>query len=187
MKKYHFCQRSPQRGFALIEAMVSLVVLAFGVLGLIGFQMQTLRDTRDSVGRSRAIVSIQDIADRMRINPNLVPANYTVGFGAVAPPATNCTAGPCTTAQLAAFDIWRWKANVAVALPGGQAAIAPSLSDPRQFAVMVGWLENKSDALASDAADRTINKSTAIGGVAVNGMVCPVGLTCHLVYVQPFL
>ncbi|OGB21181.1 MAG: type IV pilus modification protein PilV [Burkholderiales bacterium RIFCSPLOWO2_02_FULL_57_36] len=186
MKKNPLGQCSPQRGFALIEAMVSLVVLAFGVLGLIGFQMQTLRDTRDSVGRSRAIVGIQDIGDRMRINPNLVPANYTAGFGAVATP-TDCTAAPCTTAQLAAFDIWRWKANIAAALPGGQAAIAPSPSDPRQFAVMVGWLENKSDALASDAADRTVNKGTAIGGIAVNGMLCPVGLTCHLVYVQPFL
>lgn len=177
-------RRASQRGVTLIESLVALVVLALGVLGLIGFQLQTLRDTRDSVGRSRAIVNVQDIAERMRINPNATAADYTSNFGAVAAPNLNCLIAACSVTQLAAFDIWRWKANVAAALPGGQAAIAPSATDARQFSVMVGWLENRADAAAADAAARTITKSTAVGGTTA--LVCPVGLICHLVYVQPF-
>jgi type IV pilus assembly protein PilV len=190
MKHLKLKPRSQQRGITLIESLVALVVLALGVLGLIGFQLQTLRDTRDSVGRSRAIVSVQDIAERMRANPNATAANYTSGFAAVAAPNPNCTTAACSVVELAAFDVWRWKANVAAALPGGQAAITPSATDARQFAVMVGWLENQADANAttsagaSDATARTITKSTAIGGTTV--LACPAGLTCHFVYVQPF-
>jgi type IV pilus assembly protein PilV len=176
---------SRQRGITLIESLIALVVLALGVLGLIGFQLQTLRDTRDSVGRSRAIVIVQDIAERMRINTNATAADYTSGFGNVAVPNPNCTTATCTVTQLAAFDIWRWKSNAAAALPGGQAAIAPSATDARQYAVLVGWVENRADATASDAAARTEStKSTVVGGTT--GLVCPAGLTCHLVYVQPF-
>ncbi len=177
---------SRQRGITLVESLVSLVILALGVLGLLGFQMQTLRDTRDSVGRSRAIVAIQDIAERMRVNPYAL-ANYTATFAAVAAPGTDCMAVTCNVTQLATFDIWRWKANVAAALPGGQAAIqrAPAAGDQRQFAVMIGWLENTSDANAADAAARNVTKATAATS-GTTALVCPAGLTCHLVYVVPF-
>lgn len=176
--------RRAQRGMTLIESLVALVVLALGVLGLIGFQLQTLKDTRDSVGRSRAIVAIQDIAERMRVNPSATAADYTTGFGAVAAPNPSCIGAVCNPTQLAAFDLWRWKANIAAALPAGQAAMAPSATDARQFAVMVAWRENPADAAAADAPARTITQNTGIAGTTA--LACPANLTCHFVYVQPF-
>lgn len=174
-----------QKGITLVESLVSLVVLALGVLGLIGFQMQTLRDTRDSVGRSRAIVAIQDIAERMRVNPYAL-ANYNATFAAVGAPGTDCMVNTCNVTQLAAFDIWRWKTNVGMSLPGGLAAIqrSPVAGDERQFAVMVAWIENKADANAADAAARNITKATAQDGATA--LACPAGYACHLAYVQPF-
>lgn len=181
--------RHRQGGMTLIESLVALVVLALGVLGLIGFQMRTLKDSRDGVGRSRAIVAVQDIAERIRSNPELVAAtmaaNYTTGFGALAAPAQNCLNAVCTPAQLAAYDLWRWKASIAAALPGGQGAISPSAGDPRQFAVMVGWRENQLDAAADAGENRnTMTQNFAIAGTAA--AACPATFTCHLVYVQPF-
>lgn len=182
--------KARQRGVSLIESLVAMAVLAVGVLGLIGFQLQVLRDTRDSVGRARAIVAIQDITERMRLNsaaltpPPPAVSPYNTGFAALAAPAVDCTAAVCTVAQLATFDLWRWKANVAMALPGGQAAIQPSANDPRQYAVMVGWRENIAD-LASGEANRLVVQNTLVAGGA-SGLVCPAGLTCHLTYVQPF-
>lgn len=178
-----------QRGMTLIESLVALVVLALGVLGLIGFQMRTLKDSRDGVGRSRAIVAVQDIAERIRTNPELVAvtlaANYTAAFGALAAPAQNCTNTACTPAQLAAYDLWRWKANISAALPGGQGAVIPSAGDPRQFAVMVAWRENQLDAAAAAAENRnTQTQNFAVAGTT--GLGCPANFTCHLVYVQPF-
>ena len=170
----------------LVESLVALVILAFGVLGLLGSQLQTLKDSRDSVGRSRALVSIQDLSERMRMNQTSAAA-YNTGFAAVAAPAVNCVGNPCNSAQLAAFDVWRWKANLALALPSGQGAVAPSATDARQFVVMVAWRENQADASSADAArtNPIQNPGDAVVGGA-NGLVCPANFTCHLVYVQPF-
>lgn len=179
-----------QSGVALIESLVAMAILAVGVLGLVGFQLQVLRDTRDSVGRARAIVAIQDITERMRLNsvaltpPPPAVSPYNTGFAALPAPATNCTAAVCTVAQLAAFDLWRWKQNVAMALPGGQAAIQPSANDARQYAVMVGWRENATDQATGEANRLVVQNTLVVGGAS--GLVCPAGLTCHLSYVQPF-
>jgi len=181
-----------QRGITLMESLVSLVVLALGVLGLIGFQLQTLRDARDSVGRSRAIVAIQDVAERMRLNPTDM-ANYNLAFGVAPPAGPDCLAATCTTTQLTAYDLRRWRQNVADALPGGQSAIAVSPSDARQFAVVVGWIENRADvSTQGDAPGSRSNptkSNTGAGSMVIPGgaITCPAGLTCHLVYVQPFL
>ena len=184
MKKKQVTQRTSQQGISLIESLVSLVVLAVGVLGLIGFQLQTLRDSRDSVGRARAVVAIQDIAERIRVNP-FAAAAYNVNFAPAPAAAIDCTANPCTVGQLAAWDLVRWKANVAMALPGGMAAIAVSPTDARQYAVMICWRENRGD----DAAASGIIKNTTVSGNVGAAMDCnAVGgaVTGHLSYVQPF-
>lgn len=179
-----------QRGITLVESLVSLVILALGVLGLIGFQLQTLKDTKDSVGRSRAIVSIQDIAERIRINPSattLIPNPYNVGFGPAPGAAQDCTVAACTVQQLAAWDLVRWKANAAAALPGGRVAIRPSPTDARQYAVMVCWIENKGDSAAATAfLQDDVNTRGAAGRADLANVTCPPGLTGHLTYVQPF-
>jgi type IV pilus assembly protein PilV len=179
-------RRRLQRGMTLIESLVALVILAFGVLGLIGFQMQTLRDTRESVGRSRALVAIQDISERMRLNQTSLPL-YATGFAAAAAPAVDCIANVCNSGQLVPFDIWRWKTNLSQALPAGLGAIAPSPTDPRQILVMVAWRENQVDAATADATrtDPIKNPADTLVG-SVNGLTCPVTFTCHRVYVQPF-
>lgn len=187
-KSKHF--KSRQHGISLIESLVALVVLAVGVLGLLGFQMQVMRDTRDSIGRARAVAGVQDIAERMRINGAQLlvnPAAYVTGFGAAAAPGVNCSvpATLCTSAQLATFDIWRWKTSLATALPGGQGAIAQSATDPGQFVVMIGWLANAADAADAGANSRVIVQAAGVTG-GTGALACPAGLTCHTVYVTPF-
>jgi len=41
---------SPQRGFSLIEAMVAIVVMALGILGILGVQLRTWPITRRACG-----------------------------------------------------------------------------------------------------------------------------------------
>jgi type IV pilus assembly protein PilV len=184
-----------QNGMTLIESLVALVILALGVLGLIGFQLQTLKDTRDSVGRSRALVAIQDISERMRLNSTAalpdapaVPLYNDVTFSPPgAAPVPFCVGTACNSAQLAAFDIWRWKSNLRQSLPGGLGLIAPSATDRRQFLVMVAWRENQNDtadaARANPLQDAT--QTLQVDG-GLNNLVCPPTYTCHRAYVQPF-
>ena len=46
-------KKNTQRGFSLIEALVSIVILALGILGILGVQMRTLADTQTGSAEPR--------------------------------------------------------------------------------------------------------------------------------------
>jgi len=56
------------KGFTLIEVLVSMIVLAIGLLGLAGLQMSSLRNNLSAYHRSQATQLAYDMADRMRTN-----------------------------------------------------------------------------------------------------------------------
>jgi type IV pilus assembly protein PilV len=58
-----------QRGISLIESLIAIVVTALGILGILGVQMRTLSDTSTTVRRAQAIRLIEDLGERMRVNP----------------------------------------------------------------------------------------------------------------------
>ena len=60
MKKNH--------GFTLIEVLISMVILAIGLLGLAGIQMMGLQNNLSSYHRGQATLLVYDMADRMRTN-----------------------------------------------------------------------------------------------------------------------
>ena len=59
-------QLRPQLGIALLEALVGLVVLAFGMLGLLWMHQQALAQQRQQLMRSVAMGVADDLAERMR-------------------------------------------------------------------------------------------------------------------------
>lgn len=60
--------RRSQRGVGLIEVLVALLVLSFGMLGLAGLQMWSLRFNQSAMGRGMAVVQTHSIVDAMRAN-----------------------------------------------------------------------------------------------------------------------
>ncbi|WP_206606719.1 type IV pilus modification protein PilV [Steroidobacter cummioxidans] len=75
--------RSPanQRGFTLVEILVTVVLISVGLLGVAALQLTTLRGNQDAYVRSQASVLAGDILDRMRVNPFDFRANgYSVDF-----------------------------------------------------------------------------------------------------------
>lgn len=181
-----------QRGIALIESLVAMVVVALGILGILGVQMRTLTDTSTTVRRAQAIRLIEDLSERMKTNPNALGniGTYVSAFDGE-PMVGSCSAG-CNPAQLAAYDLAVWKRSIKASLPLGQASVfvPPAESGAgvqgRQLGVMVAWRENEKVAKISDAddADATsyrgaINASTGGG----NAATCPADFTCHLQYI----
>lgn len=55
-------------GFSLVEVLVSIVVLSFGLLGMVGMQAAALKSNREARLQSSAVVLARELADMMRGN-----------------------------------------------------------------------------------------------------------------------
>ena len=101
------------RGFTLIEVLVTLLIVAIGLLGLAGLQMTTLNNQFEAYQRAQAILSIEDMANRIRANSIAARAGaYTPGtqYGLL-------TVEDCTTKTVTAErDLCEW--NIALAGTG---------------------------------------------------------------------
>lgn len=99
-------------GFTLVEVLVTVVILAIGLLGLAGLQVNGLLHNTTAYERSQAIFLAYDIIDRMRANRENV-ADYATALD-IQPTNTNCfgTAADCTPAEIAAFDLNQWKCSL---------------------------------------------------------------------------
>ncbi len=60
--------RNRSRGFTLIEVLVSMIILAVGLLGIAGLQAMGLRNNQSALLRSQATLCAYDMSDRMRTN-----------------------------------------------------------------------------------------------------------------------
>ena len=188
-----------QRGITLIESLIAIVIAGLGILGIVGVQMRTLSDTQTTVRRAQAIRLIEDLSERMKVNPNAqaVLSSYVSDFSDEPTPG-NCasSATGCTQAQQAAYDLAVWKKNVKT-LPLGQAKIfvppaesAVDATGRRQIGVMIAWRENERDTASSykDAIDATKIRDgsgnlVTGGGTDAATNQCPSGATCHLQYI----
>jgi type IV pilus assembly protein PilV len=186
----HVKLQSPsQRGVSLIESLVAIVVMALGILGILGVQMRTLTDTQTGVRRAQAIRLIEDLAERLQNNPDAL--NNLSTYTTEPASQTNCTASACTPADLAKSDIWQWRTNVTNALPGAQATVFIPKGGARQLGVLIGWRENQynQDGKAVTASDATaaMKAPFVVSGTKADdsAVSCNDGLICHLQYVQP--
>ncbi|MFZ7309152.1 type IV pilus modification protein PilV [Comamonas jiangduensis] len=191
---------SRQHGITLIESLVAIVVAALGILGILGVQMRTLTDTQTSVRRAQAIRLIEDLSERMKVNPNslLGLTGYASGYDSKAKDyaSANCSKTACAPEEQAAYDLKEWKTTVEQTLPLGQAStfLAPGETDEanrRQLGVIIAWRENERDI--SDADDKKTFKENidaskflqADGSFSAgtdDDNACPEGFTCHLQY-----
>ena len=170
-----------QRGISLIESLVAIVVMALGILGILGVQMRTLADSQTSVRRAQAIHLIEDLSERMKVNPNALGniTTYVSGFDDEPTPG-DCKTSKCSHTELAAYDLAIWKQAVKSSLPLGQASVFVAQGETndanrRQLGVMISWRENEKD----DSNDY----KEAIDASAEGGTVtCPEKRICHLQY-----
>ncbi len=57
-----------QSGFTMMEILVTLLILAIGLLGIAALQFKAMRYSNDAFRRSQVTFLAYEIADRMRIN-----------------------------------------------------------------------------------------------------------------------
>jgi type IV pilus assembly protein PilV len=138
--------RRHEAGFNLIEVMVALLVLAFGLLGLAALQNLSLRATHQSFQRTQATVGVYDIIDRMRANGFAVTAgNYvTGGWVSSLTAPTDCSTATCSANDMATYDISTWLGNLRDMKsvgPTGEVQISSVSAAPPLFQIGVRWME----------------------------------------------
>lgn len=100
-----------QRGVALLEAMVALLIFSFGILGLVGLQAVAIKNTGDAKLRADAsFLANQIIAQMWADQLNLASYAHRPNAGAdVCSPAGSASANGNVTA---------WVAEITRVLPG---------------------------------------------------------------------
>lgn len=128
-------------GFTLIEAMVSLVVLSVGMIGIAALYAQGLGASRTAQFRTQAINLVADMADRIRAN-RLAQGAYA---GAAADNGCDPQSGggvDCTPAQMAAHDLFVLNRQVQQQLPNGQWQIQFNPGTlPPSYQITISWDE----------------------------------------------
>lgn len=73
--------RSRQLGFSMIEVLVTIVVVAIGLLGLSGLQARTMVMEMESYQRGQALVLLQDLEDRVKSSRGDLTGPFAPGAG----------------------------------------------------------------------------------------------------------
>jgi type IV pilus assembly protein PilV len=148
-----------QYGFSLIEVMVTLAVLAIGLLGLAALQSVGIRFNHQSYQRTQAVFQAYDILDRMRTNWTCIAggcAYSNVALGNIPGSPPNCISSTgsatCTNTQIATYDVAQWNTTNGQLLNTGRGAVCQGtlnaslvctvVATTRTYWVAITWLEN---------------------------------------------
>lgn len=104
----------------MLEVLISILVIAFGLLGLAGLQGVSIRNNHNAYLRNQATLYAYDIADRIRANRvGLDNGSYDLGTAANTA-ACHPASAPvgCSSAQMAGYDLLSWGQMVSQ-LPSG--------------------------------------------------------------------
>jgi type IV pilus assembly protein PilV len=167
-----------QHGFSLLEVLVSIIILSFGLLGMVGLQATALQANREARTQSSAGILARELAEMMRGNKTiglLTSANPYIGdFSSPLAPATAsyCLAvgnPQCATPNdVANAEMTEWLSRVDTELPGARVKVcvdsAPfdtngipqwactSTGTGATTVIKVGWTRGSTDRSATGAA-----------------------------------
>lgn len=131
-----------QQGFSLLEVLVTVVILAIGLLGLAGLQAASLRFNSSANLRSQATNLAYDIVDRMHANRQAARAGNYDGAIASTPPSCAVVVPSGTIAQK---DVQAWRNALACTLPFGTGSIARTGNN---ITIVIQWDDTRGQSAA---------------------------------------
>jgi len=137
LPRRHTPRRADQRGFSLIEVLISMLVIGFGLLGLAMMQTLSVRYAQSANYRTQATNLAYDLLDQIRANRALA-AQFTeineASFAAVTGKACSRAVDKFVTPAESAA---RWKCQVRATLGGGAHAVVTQAGT--QTSVTISW------------------------------------------------
>ena len=128
--------RNKQSGFSLIEVLISIIILSFGLLGMVGLQAAALQSNKEARLQSTAMTQATELAEMMRGNKDVGIITTTANpyMGDFSYPLTPNTSSyclnvaisttPCAgTTTIADAQMTEWLSRVDAELPGAKVKI----------------------------------------------------------------
>lgn len=113
-----------QQGLTLLEALITLLIVSIGLLGVAGLQLTALKTTNISFVRGNAALIAENMAERMQVNRNGLNDNEYSNIDTslvAAAPANLCydAATPCSSTDVTTKDVWDFATEINQAMPNG--------------------------------------------------------------------
>lgn len=129
------------RGFSLIEVLVTVLVLAVGLLGVAGLQGVSVRNNHSAYLRTQATHLAYEIVDAMRANRDVALAGgYALAW----------STAPSSSDVIAQADLVAWRNRLTGLLPTGDTRVqldvdcdAPQSAVGGMLAVTVRWDDSR--------------------------------------------
>ncbi len=158
------------RGFTLLEVLVAIVVLSFGVLGAVGLQAAALQANKEARYQSSAVALGRELGDLMRGNKDIAITTgagnpYLIDYAGTLPTA-NPACAPCVSpTEVAEFNMRDWLARVSDAVPGARVVVCfdaqpysgtdgvpqwACTNDGGLAVVKIGWTRQSNNASATE-------------------------------------
>lgn len=151
-----------QAGFTLLETLIAVILLSFGLLGVAGMQMKSQQFNRSAYFETQAIIIAHDMLERMRANiAGQKNGHYHL------PTATKharCyTTVGCDTLEMAQNDMYEWAGadtdSIAAKIPAGAGTVCldstpddgtpttPECDNTGQVYAIKIWWEDSDEAI----------------------------------------
>ena len=134
-----------QRGFSLLEVLISLVLVAFWALGSARMMSATMQLEKSSSLRNIAVALASDLLERIEANQVAASGGAYADANNGTSTAPSCSLTACTGAQLAQFDLSEWKGKLNAQLPSATASIVSGgVGNPFSYTVTITWTDRRS-------------------------------------------
>ena len=142
--------RNSERGATLIEVLVTIIILAIGLLGLAGLQVTSLQSNHSSYYRSQATILAYDISERMRANRTAALAgSYNANF-------PESSSSHAVSGNLASRDSAEWLNALAETLPSGTGRVE---INGDLVTIHVRWDDTRGQIHKTDGSDPTTTET----------------------------
>jgi type IV pilus assembly protein PilV len=162
-------------GFTLIEVLVTVFVLALGLIGFLQMDIYSSQKARGTFFSSTAGLVTTEFSERIYANRmGLIDGYYdslnTALWDADSSEIRNCIDQACNPQQLAEYDQWLWLQAINRQLPWGDAPVSERASlsgdgSRGELTLTVRWLEV--GAPDDDVASFSIEVNVLLPGVAL--------------------
>ncbi len=141
------------KGFSMVEVLVTVLVLGIGLLGLFGMQIAGVKSNQSAYFRTQASILASDIADRLRFNSDRAVAgsydDFSTADSTETKPGCWNSASGCTENEIVTLDKAEWTELVeggddtAIMLPNASGTITRGAGN--LFTIQILWDETTWD------------------------------------------